>query len=348
MVLYGFLTEMIQVAVTATATALSQLLWRLLSPIYSAVISNQSSWQRTPLSGVAVLLVDLKPTTQKSYLSAVHAFHAWTVRRGLRLHAVTDVDLAMFDYMQGCTRAQADILVAAMIKIYPPLRGSLHWATARAKAIHKAQPPVHHLPLPWLFAVYLAWIIAQGRQPRRAALLLLQWRFGLRPSEAIELRGSDVYAPSRLPGVIQLGYLRLGALRGTKAGRPQIARAWPADFIANQLLIMFHRATPPTARLTDVCSYRAYNLMYKAAVGAAQLPAGITPHAARAGWASARYAAGQSFPDLREDGRWRSETALRIYLDTVTATDLLETERFRAMIPFLTQLEVTLFSWLKF
>ena len=177
----------------AIVTALSQTLWRLLSPLYGALISEQTSWKRVPSTGVSVLLADLKPATQKSYVAAVRSFHLWTLRQGRVLNVVTDVDLAMFDYMQGCTRSQADILVSAMMKLYPPLRGSLSWSIARAKAIHKAQPPTHHMPLPWLFAVYLAWLLVQAQQPRRAALLLLQWRFGLRPTEAIELRGSDIY-----------------------------------------------------------------------------------------------------------------------------------------------------------
>ena len=52
------------------------------------------------------------------------------------------------------------------------------------------------------------------------------------------------------------------------------------------------------------------------------LPPLWTAHCPRAGWTTARYLAGQPFGELREDGRWASDSSLRIYIDAVTSTDL--------------------------
>jgi len=98
--------------------------------------------------------------------------------------------------------------------------------------------------------------------------------------------------------------------------------------------------------LSDLCDYRALNLDFRTVVDEAQLPEGPTPHSWRAGWASWRHSLGQQFADLREDGRWRSDAALRVYLDMVTATDLLEDPRVRARMPWLRELEATLHQWL--
>ena len=57
-------------------------------------------------------------------------------------------------------------------------------------------------------------------------------------------------------------------------------------------------------------------------------PPTLTLHGLRAGWASWRYAIGQGFDSLREDGLWRSDDCLRVYIDVISAatTDASESE----------------------
>ena len=65
------------------------------------------------------------------------------------------------------------------------------------KVIASARPHVHHEPMPWLVAVDIAYTMHCMGYPRRAAQLLLAWRFGLRPSEFVALRGGDLYSRQR-------------------------------------------------------------------------------------------------------------------------------------------------------
>ena len=193
----------------------------------------------------------------------------------------------------------------------------------------------------------MAWHLFNAGRRREAALLLLQWKLGLRPTEAIELRGSDLYPESRSAGSARVGFVKLGSLRGTKSGRPQIARTWPWDRIACFILEAFARTTPATARLTSTCDYRHYHLLWKWAASRALLPPSVTPHAARAGWASAPHGAGQPFADLREDGRWRTDASLRVYLDLVAASDLLTDPLHANKLAMLRHLDLTLTQWLQ-
>ena len=47
---------------------------------------------------------------------------------------------------------------------------------------------------------------------------------------------------------------------------------------------------------------------------------GYTPHSPRAGFASERFADGESFTSLKETGRWLADTSLRTYIDVISAS----------------------------
>ena len=140
------------------------------------------------------------------------------------------MDAALCRYFNECNRSQAECTLAAMLRLYPPLRPKLPWAAARLKALVVARPPAHHNPLPWLQCVEIAYHQRCLGWPRRAAALLLQWLFGLRPTELTELCGRDLCPRSRHHWTGGVGFIKLGALRGTKSGRPQIVRAPHHEF----------------------------------------------------------------------------------------------------------------------
>jgi len=143
------------------------------------------------------------------------------------------------------------------------------------------------------------------------------------------------------------GFLRLGTgPRGTKAGRPQIARAHGHDWQAIYLLEFF-ADTPSEAPLSDMLTYRAFHTVVRQALVATSHGAAFTPHSARAGWASARYAAGQPFAELQEDGRWRSPASLRIYLDAVATADYLNEPHMMTRLPWLRSLDASMHVWLR-
>ena len=48
----------------------------------------------------------------------------------------------------------------------------------------------------------------------------------------------------------------------------------------------------------------------------------FTPHSFRAGYATDRRANGDSVDDIKNDGRWASDSSFRIYIDVVSATEI--------------------------
>ena len=61
------------------------------------------------------------------------------------------------------------------------------------------------------------------------------------------------------------------------------------------------------------------------------LDVGWTPHSGRAGFASDCRAEGRPFEEIREAGRWQSDSSLRIYLDIVGAHQILQQFREKGL-----------------
>jgi len=294
------------------------------------------------------LLADLKPVTQRTYLAVLNEFQLFASTLGLPLSTRTDVDKAAFRFVAEHTRSRSENLLAALHRCYPLLRGHMRWMQARLKVIAVASPPNHHIPMDWLIAVAVAYRCVLDNRPRHGAQLLLQWKYGLRPTECLNLHGADLHSHWIEYQDDSLSFMRVGALRGTKAGRPQIVRARPHDRAAIYLLWLFARSTPPDSRLTDLKSTAQLQSLLDKRLKEAHISQRFTPHSPRAGWATARHAQGQSFPDLREDGRWRSDASLRIYLDVVSNFNTLAADDIRLQLDFLRHLSETLESWLVF
>jgi len=309
-------------------------------------VEEVTEWRNLPTGNIADQLEGLQPTTQKSYQRALSKFDAIAQRNKWPLGTLCELDRAVYRYLSMVTRSSGETLVSALAKVYPGTRRRLPWTTSRMAALAEASPAQHHLPLPWLIAVYLAFHLVLAGQPRVAGLLLLQWRFGLRPSEAVALRAIDLYPLSRLTTPGSMAFLKVGALRPTKNGRPAVVRAYLTDSCANYLLETFKRTTAPMARLTRLVDYRGMSGAYQTAIGLAHLPDRPTPHCARAGWATFRHSIGQPVQELLEDGRWASLNALRTYLDLVSAGDMMEHQWYRDRLAMMQRLEASLYSWL--
>ena len=288
---------------------------------------------------------DLKQASRRQYLDAVREFFWHVEEQDVKIRTRAEVDAALCKYMTTLSRHQATMVLAAMVKSYPPLKGHLPWAAAQAKALGTVDPVVHHVPLPWQLAVGIAYSCCQAGWPRRGLLFLIQWRFGLRPGEAVSLIRGDIFLWMVHGG--PLSYIRLGARnRGTKVRRPQIARAKVADPLACWLLVLAWLAIADGERIGGIATYPTYANAMRHALSWLQLKHLWTPHSLRSGWASALYAAGTPFTEIREDGRWASDTALRIYLDSVTSSECLHLPRVQALRPRLTNWEATLHIWL--
>ena len=351
------LSTMVWPAAEAFAAAVATLLWhtflaawpRLSGAIWRFLDSREQRWRCCPGGGVEELLADLRPATRSAYLKALRRFHDWSAETQTPTGSLYDLDCAIYRYMPTCTRSAAETLMSALGRAYPLTRGHLAWSTARMKVIASARPHVHHEPMPWLVAVDIAYTMHCMGYPRRAAQLLLAWRFGLRPSEFVALRGGDLYSRLRHQWAAAASFLRLGTgPRGTKAGRPQIVRAYPGDAAASWLIDSFAFSTPPNSHLSDIHTFQGFSRFFRVAADRTGYVGRYSLHCARAGWASWRYAAGQPFADLQEDGRWRSPAALRVYLDVVAAVDTFADPDIGRRLPYMQSLEASLPRWLIF
>jgi len=254
----------------------------------------------------------------RTYLKALHAFHAHLISQGTRLTDMASVDRALHNYIVGLRRAQAEHTVSAMIKAYPPLRLSLPWSYAAMKQMAASTPTTHHPPMPWGVALLLAYGLSLGGYARRSRALLLQWRLGLRPGELCGLRVDDIWLLQDLPSVI-----RLGRRRSLKVRRQQAIRVEADDWRTMALLWYFVRSLPAGSALCDWSKPTQINAALRWASDLWGLTGEWTSHTPRAGWATANWHRGVQFAELRERGRWTSDGVLRMYLDVITAIDVM-------------------------
>jgi len=320
------------------------------SPLQSLLVhlqAEQTSWRTLPTGGVDVLLQDLRPATQKAYRTALLQFSTWAIGCDVPLDTMRDVDAAVYRYYQTCSRSQAETLLCALIRVYPPLKGNLPWGYARLRTIASYQKPEHHEPLTWYVLTDVAYALVSMGFPRRAGLLVLGWRLGLRPMELVSLVSSDLYGRLRDPTTRLPAFVRLGTGRGTKVNRRQIARAHEWDSIANYLIDLFIATTPVGARLSDIHSYRALVHWLSVGLRASGYTARYSPHCLRSGWATWRFLSGQPILDLMTDGRWKSESSLRVYLDAVSAADSMSDPHMISRTTWIAQLEATMMRWLR-
>ena len=292
------------------------------------------------------MLADLRPASRKQYINALDRFFLWAKQHSVEIATRAQVDKAFYRYLDLCSRHQGSLLLAALLKAYPPLRGFLPWGAAKLKVMGVLLPVFHHPPLPWQLAVGMAYALCRLNLPFRALTLLLQWCLGLRPSEALNMQYDDFYLTEATQCAALMAFLRLGSRRSTKNRRPQVARVRAGDFTTAWLFRLVLRFVRRGAWVCDIRSYPAYAYTFRRALLWLQLPLSWTPHSPRAGWASWRWAHGHDFVSIREDGRWTSDTSLRIYLDTVSAASSLSIPPVAGLSSFLHQCEASLYLWL--
>ena len=148
-----------------------------------------------PVDAAEVLLRNLKPASRKAYIKAFNAFEKWAHQNNRRLATTTDFDVALYEYIGGLRKSQGENTLAALEKVYPPLRGRIPWARARLHGIAQAHDVAHHPPMPWMIAVGIAWGMLMLNEPRAGIAFLVMRGLGLRPSEAIGLSGDDISVP---------------------------------------------------------------------------------------------------------------------------------------------------------
>jgi hypothetical protein len=223
--------------------------------------------------------------------------------------------------------------IAAIHKAVPACKGQLHGAYEVMKAWRVVLRPHHHVPMskPWALLIG-AWLGDNG-YAREGALLILQYYQALRPSEAIQLFGEGLVSPEDYPFSEGAGMILLGQRAGTKLGRPQCSLV--REPIPLAILRWFRATTAKGRRLSAVSNLNQWNrLLTLACVALNLVQMGWTGHSPRAGRASDLTLLGRPFLEIRELGRWTSDSSLRHYLDLMA---VMGGEAARALQPRLPQ-----------
>jgi len=265
------------------------------------------------------LFAGLKPATRAAYVKELVAFHRWLERVHLEPRFPSELDAAVNRYLSEVPGppSRAERLLAALEKAFPQVKGKLAWSTSVFIQLKKTIAVAHTLPMPYEVALMLAYQMAVSGWARVGGVLLLQWLYGLRPSEALGLSANDlVPASSSYLGFLRPACLLLAPKRGTKSGRPQHAQGCK-EFIgwADTLIAAFKATTPAGTKLCAVIDTAQYQRLINRAAAALRLRGRYSPHSPRAGWASSMRLWGLPFSELQERGRWASASSLRIYLD---------------------------------
>ena len=159
---------------------------------------------------------------------------------------------------------------------------------------------------------------------RMGVRLMLQTRTGLRPGELLQLLPEHVLFPedqgdwnTDTPII-----MALGAKVGTKSQRAQVALIRPGEPLFWGVLRACRDNTPPGHFLFPhtLLAYRREIQSVEKTLGVSM---GWGPHSPRAGFATDLKMEGASFEEIREGGRWLSDSSLRIYLDVIGATMVL-------------------------
>ena len=136
--------------------------WQLLYQIWVLLSGQGPGGWNAELIPAEDLLRSLKDGQR--YLKAVDLFKQHCNRKGVVLTSPESVDVALVGYIRsGIGRATAEVVVAAMKKLHPPLGDKLPWTKAYLKILSVTPPPQHHEPMPWEVALLLAFIIGSVR-----------------------------------------------------------------------------------------------------------------------------------------------------------------------------------------
>ncbi|CAK0903818.1 unnamed protein product, partial [Prorocentrum cordatum] len=280
----------------------------------------------------------VKPHTLAAYRAAAMKFVTYLDERGFVPDGPEQWDDLLVEYKNDMqmTKCNFEYAVAAVEFVFPRLRRKLTWSHSvidawRVSAEVKRAPPLGRAPANLAAIYFSCWGV-----PRLGVGLLLQVDRGLRPSEMLQLRAKDISLPSSRGGPdLQPNWvINLGAKSATKAKRMQFAIILEQGGVLENLLHRVVLGTPPEGLLFpySLVDYRHRLKQFEAAPG---LDIHWTPHSARAGFASDSVARGVPFQDIKEAGRWLTESSLRIYVDVVTASRVLAQAEQRGIAPLI-------------
>ena len=265
----------------------------------------------------------VKDKTLLLYRKSVGSVVAWLESNNFYPTEAEELDDALLEWKAATipTKAKFEMAVASLEFLFPRFKGRLQWSRSVIAGWNASHSPKHTTPLPRGLSRLVGVHLVSRRYPRMAIGLCLQHARGVRPGELLQLVGSDVLLPEDQAGAVSpCAIVSLGTTSGTKAKRRQYTLVKDPMIIC--LLRYLLAETAPTAKLFPY-SYSTYSKLLKSVVKQdLNLDLTVTPHSARAGFATDCIASGMPFDDVRQLGRWAAESSLRGYIDIVTSASV--------------------------
>lgn len=278
----------------------------------------------------------VKAITLERYKAALRPFTAWAIQEGLNPTSPVEWDEALLDYRAvqctTMTKAKFTTLVAALEFYQPPIKGRLVWCKTVLSGWSRRTKIRHTTPMGSKPGTLVAIHMAARGNPRMGLGLMLQIRTGLRPGELLQLLPEHIVFPED-QGVwddTSPIIVALGAKAGTKAQRAQVAMIRPGEPHFWGALKACRDSTP-AGYFIFPCTMLAYRREIQAVEKLLGVSMKWGPHSPRAGYATDMKLKGASFEEIREGGRWLSDSSLRIYLDVIGATLVLRAMRSQGL-----------------
>ena len=258
-------------------------------------------------------------STHRVYQANLARFVAWCQWLGAVPNHADEVDELLVEWKNRAliSKSQFAAAVSAVEFVIPWMRGQLQWSKSVLNDWEISGNIIHHKPMTAMVALLVATSLAYIGYGRLGAGLIIQQRKGLRPSEMLRLFRDHVAIPTVDMSDAVGAVLNLGIKAGTKAKRPQAVIINPTkDSRALQLVTALCGSTPAGRCLFGNLTLPAYQAALSFVCTLLGI-AGYLTHSPRAGFASDRLLAGEAFTDIKEQGRWMSDSSLRVYLDVV-------------------------------
>ena len=279
----------------------------------------QTTPQFGPSPRVANFLLSLlQPATQQRYATALNAFNEYVNERKLPFSSLTEEqqDYALCDYVMDAMDAETSLqyctdLVAALQKQYGGRR-RFKAASATIDGWRQSRPVNMAEPMPEEVCYAMVSLIFMANRRPAALTLLLCFVGVMRVGEVLNLRMSDVLAPSQH----KYGYCLILVLRTAKRAAPDSSKIfiWHPRVVAFVLRYITWRGAAPDERFVPV-SYNTVSRWISRASVALGFPADTwRSHSMRRGAATTLSLRGLSIPQVMEAGRWLSERSARLYI----------------------------------
>jgi hypothetical protein len=228
--------------------------------------------------------------------------------------------------------------IACLEAWHPRFKGQLKWARDVSKRWAKVGFTNHCTPSPKGLTALISTHLAAAGLPRQGFAPWFQSITGLRPSEMLRLTGASAMLPPQHGPGQRCIIFRLGvAVGGTKAKREQYCIIWesrdPETFRLAEKLV----GSTGSSELLFPMSIDQYRRLIRKVLQFLGLDIALSPHSFRASFVVDGISAGRDRAAIREEGRWVTESAFKVYADIIgslvvaahaSASQLLPAQRY--------------------